>query len=261
LKKVLIISGTHGNEHSAVEAGLYLKGYYENTPNVKVIPFLNQSGLEANTREVQKLHTKDLNRSFNEEITYHDCIKKIEEEVSEFDVVIDIHNSYRCANFCLIDKGLNCSTISSICHESGVEYATRFSKGGTIKDYVNQYGKIGITYEFSGMQTLNNSRELEQAIEDVRSLVDYFIKEKTNQYSCPDNELKSMHCLETGFINFKRDINQLIFPGEVVFEVIDELSNVVEVVRNTEKETIKLMALSPSFQTRGSLVLQYIIKE
>lgn len=260
-KKILIISGTHGNELSAVEAGLYLKKHYANNKNIKVIPFLNQSGLEANTREVQKLHTKDLNRSFTEETTYNECIKTIEEEVQYHDVVIDIHNSHRCANFCLVDKGFNCGTISSICHESGVEYATRFSKGGTIKDYVNQYGKIGITYEFSGMQTLHNEKELDQAIYDVRALVAYFVNGKDDQCSCPDNELKSMHCLETGFINFKQDINQIVFPGEEVFEVINELGDVVETVRNTESQKIKLMALSPSFQTRGSLVLQYIIKE
>ena len=260
MKKILIISGTHGNEYSAVEAGLYFKKYYANNKNIKVIPFLNKSGLEANTREVQTYNTKDLNRSFSEEDTYNECIKTIKEEIANHDVVIDIHNSYRCANFCLIDKGVNCSTISSICHESGVEYATRFSKGGTIKDYVNQYGKIGITYEFSSMQTLNNKKELDQATNDVKALVDYFVKDKDGQYFCPVNELKSMHCLETGFINFKRDINHTVFPGEIVFEVLNELGDIVETVRNIETESIKLIALSPSFQTRGSLVLQYIIK-
>ena len=259
-KNILIISGTHGNEHSAVEAGLYLKKYYENDKNVKVIPFLNQSGLEANTREVQNFQTKDLNRSFNDQITYNDCIDKIESEVERFDVVIDIHNSWRCANFCLVDNGYNCDEITNICYESGVEYATRFSKGGTIKDYVNQQGKIGITYEFSGMQTLNNSKELDLAIDDIRALVDYFKNEPTKDIH-PKNELKALHCLETGFIKFKRDINHLICPGEVIFEVYNEYGDVAETVVNTEKETIKLMAFSPSFQTRGSLVLQYIIKE
>ena len=242
-KKILIISGTHGNEHSAVELGLELLKFYKNNKNVKVIPFLNQSGLEANTREVQNYHTKDLNRSFGEEMTYKDCIDKIDDEVQQFDVVIDIHNSHRCANFCLIDKGWNEQVIINACYSSGVEYATRYSKGGTIKDYVNQLGKIGITYEFSGMQTLHNNDELERAESDIKDLVDYYQGKKEHKETESINELKPIHCLETGFIKFIYDINEYVTPGETIFEVYDEYGEVVETVKNIEEESIKLIRL------------------
>ena len=144
-KKILIISGTHGNEHSAVELGLRLKKYYKSKSNqhIKVIPFLNESGLLANVREVQNEPTLDLNRSFGEGQDNHSqIVKKVKELVSEYDYIIDIHNSYRCANFCLIDAGKNEDLITQLCANADVEYATRFSTGSTIKDYCNSHGKI-----------------------------------------------------------------------------------------------------------------------
>lgn len=264
MKKILILSGTHGNEHSAVELGLKLKTYCkEYFSNVKIIPFVNQTGLEANSREAQSYSSYDLNRSFHEEDdSYDTVISKIKDFILEADIVIDIHNSHRCANFCLVDRGLNEQTIKSICYEADVEYATRFSTGGTIKDYVNQLGKIGITYEFSGMQTLNNRTELSLAYDDIISLINVCSTESekaVHQYN--PHILESMHCLETGFIDFLYDINDIVEPDEPIFNVINNENEIIETVLNEQKSPIKLIALSPSFQTRGSIVLQYIIKD
>lgn len=264
-KKILIISGTHGNEHSAVELGLRLKKYYSGETNhhIRVVPFLNEPGLLSNTREVTHDTTADLNRSFGEADDSHSSIvKKVKELVSEYDYIIDIHNSHRCANFCLVDAGKNEDIITELCSNSKVEYATRFSTGSTIKDYCNSTGKVGLTYEFSGMSTLNNKVELEKAFFDITSLV-RVINIDTCEMTTPDRQnLKSMHCLETGFINFEKDINDIVKPGETVFEVIDASGFVIETVKNEyKKHNIKLMALASSYQSRGSSVLQYIRKE
>jgi len=262
--KILIISGTHGNELSAVQLGLRLKKYYKKEAHIKVIPFLNESGLVDNSRDTVGEHTKDLNRSFRElNRTYNDTITLIEELVSDYDYVIDIHNSHRCANFCLIDAGKNEDFLTSLCQASNVEYATRFSTGGTIKDYVNSHGKFGLTYEFSGMTTLNNKVELEKAFYDVTSLVRTINNKDLvgDRADAPRQNMKQLHCLEDGFINFEKDINDIVKPGEVVFEVIDSNGEVIETVLNMYKNyNIKLIALGHSFQTRGSSVLHYIKK-
>jgi len=255
--KILIISGTHGNELSAVEAGLNLVKYYKDDTTIKVIPFLNESGLLGNSREMIDITTKDLNRSFmNDLINHSSTVEYIKDIIQDYDAVIDIHNSPRCSNFCLVDKGLNDQLI---CDQAGVLYATRFSTGGTIKDYVNQNEKIGITYEFSGMSTLNNSKELSYAIDDVKKLVNV-LKNVNEIETTPQkaNILKQMHCLETGFINFKYDINDSVAPQDVVFEVLNEYGEVIEEVKNEEETPIILIALGHTFQSRGSSVLQYI---
>jgi predicted deacylase len=257
--KILILSGTHGNEMSAVQLGIKLKKYY-NDPDIKVIPFLNESGLICNEREVQPSNSSyDLNRSFKDEIETHGKVTtKIKELIDEYDVVIDIHNSHRCANFCLVDISKD-YTIQSLCKSAGVEYASRYSVGGTIKDYTNQIGKIGITYEFSGMSTLNNSKELKIATGDIISLVDA-IQKFPDSMIVDEQKLQSLHTLETGFIDFIKDINDIVQPGDVVFKVFNELGEVIEEVINEEECPIKIMAIGHSFQTRGSSVLQYIKK-
>ena len=262
-KKILIISGTHGNEMSAVQLGLRLVKYYKES-NIKVIPFLNEPGLLKNEREVTQSHSADLNRSFGEyEETHRNIVLDVQSLVEEYDYIIDIHNSPRCANFCLIDIGKNDDLISNICERADVEYAHRYSKGATIKDYANQFGKIGITYEFSGMQTLNNEKELELAFNDITSLVRTInaLDEGGRRPKGNIQELESFYCLETGFIHFCKDINDIVTPGETVFEVISEDGRVIEAVRNMTGEYIKLIAMAPSFQARGSSVVQYIIKE
>ncbi len=264
--KILILSGTHGNEMSAVQAGLLLKQYYSEDDSVTVIPFLNKPGLIGNSRTVIQSSTLDLNRSFKskENMDYSKIVSDIKDLVEQYDYVIDIHNSYRCSNFCLIDMGKNDELIQSICYLSDVEYATRYSKGGTIKDYVNSNNGIGITYEFSGMQTLNSEKELIHAINDIKNIVT-IIKRKDEEEVLPfesnDQELYDLHCLKSGFINFVKDINDIAMPEEVVFEVIDSDGEVIETVCNNKTFPIKLMAIGHSFQEKGSSVLQYINKD
>lgn len=263
-KKILIISGTHGNEQSAVELGLLLKGLYRDRHNVHVIPFLNKPGLIANTRDVSNSSTTDLNRSFGEtEESYAGIVRHVKKMIDEYDYVIDIHNSPRCANFCLIDKGLNADKIADICSSSYVEYAHRYSNGGTIKDYVNQQGKLGFTYEFAGMSTFNNNEQLMRAYTDIMYLVDTL---EGNPRVSPDSpakeqELCSLYSLNTGFVKFVREINDTVEPGDIVFKIINEEAEIVEVVRNPEPFDIKLMAFGTSFTTRGSSVVQYITKD
>lgn len=262
--RILIITGTHGNEQSAVQLGLTLVNEYRNEGHIDVIPFLNLPGLISNTREVSSTSTTDLNRSFgDEEESYAEIVKRLKQDIRHYDYVIDIHNSPRCANFCLIDKGSRANQIANICKEAGVEYATRYSNGGTIKDYAIQKGKIGITYEFAGMSTFRNGESFARAYMDISSLIKV-IENKPRTYEIStvnEQELHSAYSLTTGFVQFNKDVNDIAAPGETLFTVLNEEAVTIERVTNMESKSIKMMALGTSFTTRGSSVLQYIIKD
>lgn len=263
---ILILSGTHGNELSAVEVGLKLKNMYKGndditdniTDNITVIPFLNENGLINNTRECNDVISSDLNRAFKHSISYKNTIDYIKELVDQNDLIIDIHNSVRCSNFCLVDEGHNAQLIIDTLSYAGVEHAVRFSTGGTIKEYCNSIGKIGITYEFSGMSTLNTSAVSAKAFNDIIKIVRAF--QNDLKIDSKKQQLESMYCLSTGFVNFVCDINHVAKPGALIFEIIDSNSEVIESVTNQYDYDIKLIALGHSFQTMGSQVLQYIRK-
>ena len=55
-EKILIISGTHGNEMSAVQLGLRLKKYYKNEKYIKIVPFLNGGLFECLDDKTQNLY-------------------------------------------------------------------------------------------------------------------------------------------------------------------------------------------------------------
>ena len=262
--KILIISGTHGNEMSAVQVGIQLNNYYKHDNNVTVVPMLNESGIRNNSREVQTYQeaTKDLNRSFKEEeISYTDTIKKVKELIAQHDFIIDIHNSPRCSNFCLIDAGKKEQEITNLISASGVKYASRFSTGGTIKDYCNRIGKTGITYEFSGMTTLNNKEYCEIAENDIKNIINKINENDNNIVKSDIKRIENLYTLTEGFLDFYSDINSIAMPGDILFSVICPDGEVLETVKNEHNYAMEIIAIGHSYQTIGSSVLQYIRKE
>lgn len=60
--KILILSGVHGSEQSAVICAKELQNYFSDDKNITIIPQVNKSGLLNNKREI--IVIDDLNRSF-----------------------------------------------------------------------------------------------------------------------------------------------------------------------------------------------------
>lgn len=262
--KILILSGTHGNEQSAVRVGLSLFEHYDNDSNITIIPFVNESGLYKNSRFVESSSTTDLNRSFFEEEEFEKDYNKVVNDLKDiikcYDVVIDIHNSPRCSNFCLIDEGLNRSHIVNLCRLAGVEYATRYSGGGTIKDYTNRLGKTGITYEFSGMSTLNSQKEQDLCRSDIINLVNIIQNDKKNNPSklADKHYLKDIYCLESGFLELNFDINDIIKPGEQIGSILNEQNTVINTIINEFDTSIKIIVIGSTFVKRGASIMQVI---
>ncbi len=266
MKNILILSGVHGNELSAVLVGMDLKRYYNYdgmvNKTIKVIPWCNPSGLFTNKREMQDTSTKDLNRSFSNVESSSNYIDNLKKEIEWADIVIDIHNSECCAHFCLLDIGCkNNIEIQNACIEADVEYAMRYSNGGTIKDYVNELGKIGITYEFTGMSAYNNNDNIDRAYNEIKKLINVFKSEDDFANSIKDNRLKELYSTKSGFIHYRCKVNEIISPNELLFFVLDDRSEIIETVKNDTGLPIKIMALESNFQKKGSSVLMYITKE
>lgn len=260
MKKILIISGTHGNEYAAVDVGMTLLEYYRSDKRITVIPWLNESGLYDNSRDVTgSKSTTDLNRSFHEEFEFGESHKhvctKLKHTIEDYDIVIDIHNSWRCSNFFLVDMGINQKEIISYCRSAGTKYASRYSKGGTIKDYVNSCpDKIGFTYEFAGMDNLNTEAEKETAILDITNLV-IELQNDNNIQSHDIHELKSVYTLSSGFIKIHVDINHFALEGDLLFDVLGSEGQIIDTV--IAPEDLQVIAYGTQFQKRGSAVLQY----
>ncbi len=259
-KKILIISGTHGNEYAAVEVGMQLKKYYLDCADVTVTPWLNETGLYDNSREVTSKTTQDLNRSFHEEyefgITHSQVKTRLLSLIEQHDIVIDIHNSWNCSNFFLVDMGHNNDIITSYLRSAGTTYASRYSGGGTIKDYVNNVAKkIGFTYEFSGMDNLNAQEEKQIAFEDITELVQV-LQEDNNIQDHNPQQLKELHCLKSGFVKKYVKINESCSKDEPVFEILDQNFKVQEIVY--APCDMRIIAYGTQFQKRGSAVAHYI---
>lgn len=160
--QILVVSGLHGNEHSAILCSHYLEdliGRRSFADNVKFAHAVNMTGIKKNTRDFFKDEentVNDLNRLFSsEELTQSkdEVIDGLKEQIAQADIVIDIHNSPNCSNFFLVD--LNDSykaKLSFVASENFADCVFRYSPADTLKKYVNSFeDKLGFTYEFKGM--------------------------------------------------------------------------------------------------------------
>lgn len=253
---ILVISGVHGNELSAVEVGMRLAEQYKGSETIEVISWANYSGLLANTREMQIQGTKDLNRSFEEyQPNYIDTLKIA---IDKADYVIDIHNSPRCGHFALLDIGPREQELSNMCGAAGIEYASRYSNGETIKDYVNCHNnKLAITYEFPGMSTYNNSNNISRAYAELVELINTIQEQKFNA-SQELHRLEELYEETAGFIEVHRDVNTIVHPGEIIYRVRDRDNSIISEKRNHNNTPIKILSLGNSIIKKGTCTGLYI---
>ena len=157
--KILVISGTHGNETHAVDVVYELSKLKLNLENTEVefVHAWNKTGLKYNVREFvdesEGRETNDLNRSFPTNGCWNKdaLIEDIKLKIQDADVVIDVHNSPLCANSALIDNGPYARSYVDFCKAHNCQYIVRESAGDTIKNYAIENGKVGFTIEIGDM--------------------------------------------------------------------------------------------------------------
>jgi len=178
--RVLLISGTHGDERTPIEClNLFIRENCESlldnsiVCSVTVCNGINPRAIHENTRSYEPKPSNDLNRAFSD--TY-DPVKELKKLIDVNDIIIDIHSSPCCPEMVLIDNNRHASKIAYWCNQAKVPYLIRNFNGDTIKKYAFSKGKIGITFELNQMYYINET-SAEQGAEYLVSLMDIPILE------------------------------------------------------------------------------------
>lgn len=256
MKNILILSGVHGNEYSAVGVGVKLKKYYDGVQNITVIPFANQKGLLAGTREIPNTHTTDLNRMFD---STHDTFESIKQLIDDHDVVIDIHNSPDCAPFVLLNNDKHFRKLARWASLANTDYASRNSTANTIKKYCLGKNKLAVTYEFGDM-TKCTEHMLNKVLDDIKSLVDFSSScadydMSHDSVAYPKYELTSYVAHDEGYVERLCEIGRIIEVGETLFRVVDSDLNEITYIAT---KCLKVMIWGENFVEDGSEVFHYI---
>ena len=169
-KKLLVISGLHGNEYTPVSAvaELFLHkvsefisaltGLYS---QITILHAVNEYGLIKGVREASA--PTDLNRLYQT----IEPIELIKDEVESADVIIDVHSSPNCTEFVLINQGDQANSYVEFAKAHGIKYLV-WSDGSpaTLKSYALTQNKIAFTVECNGIQRVDN-----QSAEAAKELI------------------------------------------------------------------------------------------
>jgi predicted deacylase len=160
LKKLLVISGLHGNEYTPVSAvaelfltnaSAFLAKLSEQYSQITVLHAVNEYGLIKGLREASA--PTDLNRLY-QTIEPIDLIK---DEVEAADVIIDVHSSPNCAEFLLINQGDYANRYVEFAKEHGIKYLLwDDGHSATLKSYALTKNKVAFTIECNGIQRVDN---------------------------------------------------------------------------------------------------------
>lgn len=156
--KILLISGTHGDEQAAVYAASHALLRFNMNDHHSEVEYvtLNIPGLNQNTREMPKpkAPTMDFNRAFGCEPEYDidDMTKALKERIYDWaTAVVDVHNSPACDNAILVSNDKFAPAYLRFAIKHGMHYMLRESAADTIKRYAVYSGRIGFTVELGGM--------------------------------------------------------------------------------------------------------------
>ena len=199
-KKILVISGTHGNESNAVQTVYDLKNYFETCMYMKPGELVfyqayNKTGLAYNTREFVPNSDKEINDMnrvlpFKEPIFKDDLITTLQRKLEDADVVIDVHNSPICKNLIIIDNNRYAPHFIKFAEENSIRYCLKESCGDTIKSYVvNKLEKPGFTVEIGDMGWESKDKDNSGVVfltHLITSINQWISQEKYNFSPCKD---------------------------------------------------------------------------
>jgi predicted deacylase len=237
LKKVLIITGLHGNELTPLYAGKLLKDMLTeetveslNLHSIKIIHGANPAGIVAGTREVANTATRDLNRDSNK-ANWEVSGSHFRNLIDGADIIIDIHSSPNCDEFMLIDEDEQSRMFVNICSEIGCSYGLRYSSKETLKAYANEKpDKLGFTIELNGMNKIDvesakmGSRIVYNLIEklsseNITNFKKRWVKDKTDNIN--DNVMIEIPAIDSGIISVNYEMGDQVNKGDVLFYIFD----------------------------------------
>lgn len=257
-RKILVICGTHGNETNAILSTLIVKELYAKkgidliNENMNRIPtritFLvgwNEPAIALNQREYEdttEAMPDDLNRAFsdNEPIeSKTTMVRRIEDEIAEHDIVIDIHNSPHIKNSVLINADLYAEKFVKFCTDNDIFCILNENSNPTIKYYGIRKGKFALTVELDAMGFTNdcNSKLNDNAnfiIDLLKAIVrgkktDFEIGEPSKVVFAAEFEAKQLTAHTDGYIAYQlNDPMRSYKKGDVIAHINNYDGEVLE---------------------------------
>lgn len=161
-RDILLIGSVHGNELTPSDA-IYMferqliQSILQDVSAINTIKWANISGIKAGSRDFVEIDpTNDINRRFDANNTdgIDDIINDIKRNITESDVVIDVHSSPNCTPMVLINVDDYSESYVKFCKDNDLTYALRYNGNPTIKKYASN-SCISFTVELNGINTLN----------------------------------------------------------------------------------------------------------
>jgi len=213
-KKVLMISGVHGNELTPLYT-TYLLRKKEKESEV------NEIGLINNVREFKVPVNNNLNNAFSQtEISMTNCVKELKKKIDEHDIIIDIHSSYNCTECVLLNQDETTNSYVEYCKKNGINYVIRYSNTDTIKKYCIEKNKIAFTIESNGVNYINIGSS-----HNTIKLVDILLKNITNLKVIKSEPIyqiyKDIFTFRKGFLIFKRNVGEVVAKDNLICDIIE----------------------------------------
>lgn len=235
--KILLISGTHGNEQAAVYATSHALLKFKMANNLSEVEYvtLNIPGLNQNTREMPKpkAPNMDFNRAFGCEPEYdiNDITKALKERICDWaTAVVDVHNSPACDNAILVSNDKFAPAYIRFAIKHGIHYMLRESSADTIKRYAIYSGRIGFTVEMGGMGFAPGFKDtIAKQTDFVYKLLDALDDEPTTSFLSLNSDrhipqqynMFPLHAHYQGIVRHLFAPGDSIKQGDTVFEILN----------------------------------------
>ena len=162
-KKILIITGVHGNELTSVYAGILvqheissnLEKYQNLFGGLKIIGAANIRSIREVSAEITRSDGKNMNRLFSTDPSEGEVVTEIEKSIMESDIVIDIHSSANCTEFISIDRNENANSYVEFCLKNRIKYLQRYCYNETVKNFAIKLDKIAFTLELNKLDVID----------------------------------------------------------------------------------------------------------
>jgi len=223
-KKILVISGVHGNEltpimttHLLTQSELDLD--LDKFQSLTIITGANNDAINSNTRDIPNSTTSDLNRMFKNTPPF--SIKdELRKHLDANDVIIDIHSSPSCTEFVLLNQDENTNSYVEFCKEHLINYTIRYSGAETIKKYCLSRNRIAFTLELSGIGYVDYTSAYQGKIitkNIIENCSNFVVRQEEPVYS-PYVEL---YTYKSGIFSRNGCMGHMVEEGDIIGALLD----------------------------------------
>lgn len=237
-KKILILTGIHGNELTPIYCGKLLNEHNwindnKNFKKLTILNTINKNGIQNNTREInikEINNISDINRMFSNE-KYNFSKNELLEYFENNDVILDIHSSPDIIELFLLNQDEKTNNYVKFLNKLDLNYYIRYSNANTIKKYCLDKNKISFTLELNKINYIDfdSAKRGLNIILNVIKNIDSF-----------DNSKKEEPKFKVGFEYFTH-YEGLFIPNKKIGDIIENEKDIMGKVINLHDFTEKII--------------------